>query len=85
MAADLPVREHLTPWLAAIYVATEHRGQGVAAAIVGRLVDEAHRLKLPRLYLWTSSAAGLYAKLGWKELEKLEYCGKPITVMVREF
>ena len=80
---DLPTRAQLTPWLAAMFVVPEHRGQGIASAIIARLVDEAQRLALQRLYLWTSSAAPLYARLGWSELEKLEYCGNEITVMVR--
>ena len=81
---DLPPRSHLTPWLGGIFVAPEHRGRGIATAIVNRLLDEAHGLRLPQLYLWTPSAAALYAKLGWTEFDSLQYCGKPITVMVRQ-
>ena len=81
---DLPLRPHLTPWLGAIFVAPEQRGRGIASAIIARLVEEARRLELPRLYLWTNSAAALYAKLGWEEIEKLTYCGYDITVMVRQ-
>lgn len=84
LPADLPVRQELTPWLGGIYVAGGKRGLGIATAIVERLVDEARRLQLPRLYLWTNSAAGLYAKLGWDEVEKLEYCGHAVIVMARE-
>ena len=83
-ADDLPLRADLTAWIGGIFVAPEQRGHGVATAIIERLVEEARRLQLPRLYLWTNSAAGLYAKLGWEEIEKLEYCGYSITVMVRE-
>ncbi|HSH39521.1 MAG TPA: GNAT family N-acetyltransferase [Chthoniobacterales bacterium] len=83
-ADDLPPRAHLTPWLAGIFVAREHRGRGIASAIIDRLLDEARRLRLPRLYLWTNSAASLYAKLGWRDFEKLEYCGQEISVMVRQ-
>ena len=81
---DLPPRPDLTPWLGGIYVSAEHRREGVASAIIGRLIDEARRLRLPHLYLWTNSAAPLYAKLGWKETERVEYSGKWIQVMVRE-
>ena len=84
MDADLPLRPDLTPWLASIFVAPEHRGRGVASMIVERLVNEATRLDRKRLYLWTSSAAPLYARLGWQEIEKLEYCGSESSVMLRE-
>ena len=81
---DLPPRPELTPWLGGIYVAPPYRRRGIAPAIVERLVEEARRLRVPQLYLWTHSAAGLYARLGWTECEKLEYCGQTITVMVRQ-
>ena len=64
---DLPPRAELTPWLGGIYVAPAYRGVGVGSAIVERLVDEARRLRVPQLYLWTYSAARLYARLGWSE------------------
>jgi GNAT superfamily N-acetyltransferase len=83
-ADDLPLRAHLTPWIGGIFVAPEQRGRGVATAMIERLVEEARRLQLPRLYLWTNAAAGLYAKLGWEEIERLEYCGYNIAVMVRQ-
>ena len=81
---DLPPRPELTPWLGGIYVAAPYRRHGIGSAIVERLVEEARRLHVPQLYLWTHSAAGLYARLGWTEIEKREYCGEAITVMMRE-
>ena len=84
LEADLPLRPELTPWLASIFVAPEYRGRGVGSMIVERLASEATRLELERLYLWTSSAASLYARLGWREIEKVEYCGSSISVMLRE-
>jgi GNAT superfamily N-acetyltransferase len=81
---DLPLRPELTPWLASIFVAPEFRGRGVATAIVQRLGEEARRLQYRQLYLWTNSAAPLYAKLGWSELQSCDYCGERITIMVRQ-
>ena len=81
---DLPSRPELTPWVAGIYVAATYRRRGIGSAIVERLAHEARRLQVPQLYLWTHSAAPLYARLGWTEIEKLDYCGEMITVMVRK-
>jgi GNAT superfamily N-acetyltransferase len=64
-----------------LFVAEAHRGRGVASALIRRLLEEARRLKIARLYLWTPSAEGLYAKLGWVNLEKLDYCGYQISIM----
>ncbi|MGO9585920.1 MAG: GNAT family N-acetyltransferase [Limisphaerales bacterium] len=81
---DLDVRPQLTPWVGGIFVVKEYRGQGVATALIHRLIKEARRLSVKRLYLWTSSAEVLYAKLGWMSLERFDYCGHKISVMKRE-
>jgi N-acetylglutamate synthase-like GNAT family acetyltransferase len=67
-----------------IFVVKEYRGRGVATALIHRLIKEARRLSVKRLYLWTSSAEVLYANLGWVSLERFDYCGQIISVMQRE-
>ena len=49
--------------------------------LMRRAADVAYQLNLPDLFLWTSSAEGLYLKLGWQVVERTEYCGKQIVVM----
>lgn len=78
---DLELRPALTPWLGGIFVDKEYRGRGVGTAIIQRLLVEAQRLRLPRVYLWTTSAQALYLKLGWTEMEELTFCGATISVM----
>jgi len=46
-----------------------------------RATEEARRLKVPRLYLWTHSAEGLYRKLGWRVVERSDYFSKEAVVM----
>jgi N-acetylglutamate synthase-like GNAT family acetyltransferase len=46
---------------------------------------KARRLKVPRLFLWTSSAEGLYLKLGWQPVERTDYCGTRIVIMENDF
>ena len=46
-----------------------------------RATEEARRLNVPRLYLWTHSAEGLYRKLGWQVVERSDYFGKEAVVM----
>jgi len=81
---DLDVRPQLTPWMGGIFVVKEYRRRGVATALIHRLIKEARRLGIKRLYLWTSSAEVLYANLGWARLERFDYCGRKISVMERE-
>ena len=46
-----------------------------------RATGEARLLDVPRLYLWTHSAEGLYHKLGWEVVERSDYFGKEAVVM----
>jgi len=78
---DLDTRPELDPWLGGVFVIPEWRGRGVATLLMQRAVEAAAKLGLTKLYLWTSSAEGLYQKLGWQVVERSEYCGKDIVIM----
>jgi len=69
------------PWLASVFVPSEHRKKGIASALVRTVEDAARRLGYSRLYLFTSSAPTLYAGLGWRALEQRDYRGEHIQVM----
>jgi predicted N-acetyltransferase YhbS len=69
------------PWLASVFVPLAQRGKGIASALVVAIEDTARRLGYPTLYLFTTSAARLYAGLGWRALERREYRGEHIQVM----
>jgi GNAT superfamily N-acetyltransferase len=81
---DLDIRPEITPWLGGVFVVPQWRGRGIATQLIVRAIEEAHRLQLSELYLWTPSAKSLYERLGWSELERLKYCGYEISVMKRE-
>ncbi|MBF4558172.1 GNAT family N-acetyltransferase [Pseudomonas sp. p50] len=83
--SDLASRPDLTPWLAGVYVKAEHRGRGVASALVTRIVEEAAVLGIPELYLYTDTSQSLYGRLGWEVVEDtLDDEGLAITVMKRD-
>ena len=75
--------KHLTPWLSSVYVPGEHRGKGIASALSLRAVDEAAKLGFDRLYLFTPHSETMYARLGWKTFERIEYDGRPLVLMER--
>jgi N-acetylglutamate synthase-like GNAT family acetyltransferase len=62
-------------------VLPEWRGRGIASTLMRRVVDVARELKVPQLFLWTSSAERLYLKLGWQIVDRADYCDKRIVVM----
>lgn len=69
------------PWLASVFVPAGQRGKGIASALVLAVEDAARRLGYRSLYLFTTSAARLYAGLGWRALERRDYRGEHVQVM----
>ena len=55
-------------YLADVYVLEEHRGRGLAQAMVGWLQDQPELQGLRRWLLMTLDAQPLYEKLGWSAL-----------------
>ena len=78
---DMDTRMELSPWLAGVFVAPDHRGRGIASALVRRVVECAATLGITRLYLYTPSAERLYSQLGWSPLERTSYRGADVTIM----
>ena len=79
---ELPNAPEPGPWLAAVLTLPAHRGNGVASALVQRIVRRAHELGLPALYLYTSDQQQWYANKGWKPLRDTELNGIAHTVMI---
>jgi GNAT superfamily N-acetyltransferase len=82
---DMDTRMDLTPWLAAVYVLPEFRGQGIGSQLVRAIEDVATRLQLERLYLFTPDRADFYARLGWSVLETAEYRQHSNVIMTKSF
>ena len=79
---ELPNAIEPGPWLAAVLTLPAHRGNGVASALVQRIVRRAHELGLPALYLYTSDQQQWYVNKGWKPLRETELNGIAHTVMI---
>lgn len=52
---DDPSLPHLYPWLAAMVVVPERRGQGIGSALVRAMLHEARALRFGRLWLGTTA------------------------------
>jgi len=80
---DLVGWEHLSPWVASVYVVPERRGQGVGRLLVTRATEEARELGFSAVFLWTARQRAFYERLGWKEIV-LARQGRPeVAIMQR--
>ncbi|MEZ4606774.1 MAG: GNAT family N-acetyltransferase [Deinococcales bacterium] len=73
--------EHLSPWLASLFVLPAYRGKGVGKALVKGVLREARALH-PQVYLFNHQQQAYYQSLGWQTLTQSEQQGKTMTVMV---
>jgi N-acetylglutamate synthase-like GNAT family acetyltransferase len=78
---DMPGTAAWSPWLASVFVEPAHRGRGIGAALVDRVVVDAGRLGFPALYLFTTEAEAWYAPRGWRVREHLVYAGRDAVIM----
>jgi GNAT superfamily N-acetyltransferase len=80
---DLPGFEHLTPWLASMFVAPAARGRGVAAALTDALLHGAGVDGHDVVHLFTSGQEQFWTDRGWNVLATIDTEGHPATVMTR--
>lgn len=78
---DLASRPELTPWLANVVVDPPWRRRGIATALVRTVEAAAAEAGYARLYLHTSTAARLYARLGWQRYEETRDGGERVLIM----
>lgn len=81
IAHDMDTRMDLSPWLASVYVAPDHRRHGTGTALVRRVAEEAKGLGVEALYLFTPDKEGFYARRGWSVIERTRYRAHQIVVM----
>jgi predicted N-acetyltransferase YhbS len=56
-------RVHLRPWLAAMVIRADLRGQGIGTALVNALLADARAMSIPAVYFGTDGP-GFYERLG---------------------
>jgi predicted N-acetyltransferase YhbS len=83
LEADLDGHEHLSPWLASLFVIPAKRGRGLGKMLVARVVQEASNLGFPALYLWTPGQQAYYERLHWECIAHTLHRDGEIAIMRR--
>ena len=73
------------PWISAVFVPEEYRGQGIAQKLITVTEETARKNGFKNLYLDTVEAVGYYEKLGgWHEIGKDKWKDEDVVVMVKK-
>jgi GNAT superfamily N-acetyltransferase len=78
---DVPGRPDLTPCLASVFVALEHRERGVGTELVSAVEVLASGLGFETLHLFTFDRDPYYGRRGWSVLERTECYGRAAVIM----
>ncbi len=81
---ELATHQHLTPWLAGLYVAKPWRSLGLGQILVQAIEAEAKGLGIEKLYLYTPQSESFYAKLGWRLKESVVFAGTTVSLMEKQ-
>lgn len=81
IASDMETHKELSPWLASVFVAPEHRRKGYASQLINHLINRTREQGIDKLYLFTPDQAALYAGLGWEFLQEENYKGEQVVLM----
>lgn len=84
IAYDMDIHTDLTPWLSALLVLPSYRRRGIGSELVTHLEDQAKEIGFLRLYLFTSAAESLYARLGWVAFTRERYEGEDVALMSKD-
>jgi GNAT superfamily N-acetyltransferase len=67
---DLERRRDLSPWIAALWVDEQYRGQGIAESLMASARMAAAKLGFSKVYLCAETkVAPYYLRQGWKQIE----------------
>jgi len=78
---DLPPFDHLSPWVASLYVLPAFRRSGIGTALVVHAQEFATSRRISPLHLWTPGSTHLYEQCGWRISARTTYCSRPIALM----
>lgn len=79
-ADSIPTPQFLAPWAAAGLVKPALRGQGIGAALLTALEQEARLLGYDRIYCGTNTSESLLRRSGWQLLEQVTHDGENLGV-----
>lgn len=74
---DLPEKPEYQPWLAALYVLPNYRGEGIADQLVSDMLEHLGRLGYGTIYAKTESQSkhDYYMQKGWELIETIDVQG----------
>lgn len=78
---ELPRATEPGPWLAALFVFPECRGQGIGHALVKTVIEHSRALGHHTLYLYTADLMSWYEDMSWTRLRRTQLGDHEVTVM----
>jgi predicted N-acetyltransferase YhbS len=81
---DMEIRMNLTPWIASVFVKSDARNRGIGSQLMHFAEEEFRRLGFTTIFLFTPNKQRMYARLGWQQIEDVEYRGEQVSIMKKD-
>ncbi|MEY3197242.1 MAG: hypothetical protein RLZZ59_610 [Pseudomonadota bacterium] len=83
LSNDLQSRPKLFPWLGSLCVDENYRKRGIGKLLMQVVQNKAKEMGFRTIYLFTFDEALVqwYESMNWREVEKADFEGTPITIM----
>jgi len=78
---DMTTNQHLSPWLANVYISSEYRGKGLGSLLIEEVMKQVQQTGIETLDLFTEDQACVYKRLGWQLLKQESYSGAEVSIM----
>ena len=78
---DMSIRPQYGPWLGCLYVDPQYRGRNVARSLINFATEHARSIGLEELYAWSHTMGAFIQRLGWQEIERVDFLGAKATIL----
>ena len=88
-AESVSTHKHLTPWLAALFVAPEFRRRGIGEQLIAEIENKAEQLGFKYIYVGIGEGSGTpessLRNRGWEFVEKGPYFVSEVSIFQKAF
>ncbi|MES2626465.1 MAG: GNAT family N-acetyltransferase [Pseudomonadota bacterium] len=82
---EMPIYPEKEHWLGGVFVAEQFRHRRVAETLIRKVLALARQMGVDELHLQTiRQDGGLYSRLGWQAVDRINYRGLDVLVMVKK-
>ncbi len=82
---SIPPKDTIQSLSNLIYTSKGQRQKGLGSLLCKKIDEMAKAIGVKEMFLYTQTAESMYRKLGWSEMERIQYKGEDTVVMHKKY